>query len=197
MAISYPLSFPNNNSIRSIDLTTRNAIAVSRSPFTYAEQIHSYSGQQWEAVVTLKPMVRSDAEAWLSFLVSLRGQYGTFLLGDPGGYSLQSSAAPSSATITGSAGSGSLSVTMTGTITAGDYIQIGSSSSATLHKVLETKVNSGTLEVWPFLRVNHNSATSLVLTNPRGRFRLASNETNWSLNELRHYGITFAAMEVI
>ena len=197
MAISYPLSFPNNNSICSIDLTTRNAIAVSRSPFTYAEQIHSYSGQQWEAVVTLKPMVRSDAEAWLSFLVSLRGQYGTFLLGDPGGYSLQSSAAPSSATITGSAGSGSLSVTMTGTITAGDYIQIGSSSSATLHKVLETKVNSGTLEVWPFLRVNHNSATSLVLTNPRGRFRLASNETNWSLNELRHYGITFAAMEVI
>ena len=197
MAISYPLSFPNNNSIRSIDLTTRNAIAVSRSPFTYAEQIHSYSGQQWEAVVTLKPMVRSDAEAWLSFLVSLRGQYGTFLLGDPGGYSLQSSAAPSSATITGSAGSGSLSVTMTGTMTAGDYIQIGSSSSATLHKVLETKVNSGTLEVWPFLRVNHNSATSLVLTNPRGRFRLASNETNWSLNELRHYGITFAAMEVI
>jgi hypothetical protein len=170
---------------------------VSRSPFTYAEQVHSYSGQQWEATVTLKPMVRSEAEAWLAFLVSLRGQYGTFLLGDPGGYSLQSAAAPSSATITGSAGSGSLTVAMTGTITAGDYIQIGVSSSATLHKVLETKENSGTLEVWPFLRVNYDSATSLVLTNPRGRFRLASNETNWSLNELRHYGITFAAMEVI
>ena len=197
MAISYPLSFPNSSSIRSIDLTTRNAIAVSRSPFTYAEQVHSYSGQQWEATVTLKPMVRQAAEAWLAFLVSLRGQYGTFLLGDPGGYSLQSAAAPSSATITGSAGSGSLTVAMTGTITAGDYIQIGGSSSATLHKVLETKENNGTLEVWPFLRVNHDSATSLVLTNPRGRFRLSSNETNWSLNELRHYGITFAAMEVI
>jgi hypothetical protein len=197
MAISYPLSFPNNSSIRSIDLTTRNAIAVSRSPFTYAEQIHSYSGQQWEATVTLKPMVRLEAEAWLAFLVSLRGQYGTFLLGDPGGYSLQSASSPSSATITGTAGSGSLTVSMTGTLVAGDYIQIGSAGSATLHKVLQNQANSGTLEVWPYLRTTYSSTTNLVLTNPRGRFRLASNETNWSLNGLRHYGISFAAMEVI
>ena len=81
MAISYPLSFPNNTSIRSIDLTTRNAIAVSRSPFTYAEQIHSYSGQQWEAVVTL--LWCAQTEAWLSFLLAFAGNTAP-LLGDHG-----------------------------------------------------------------------------------------------------------------
>lgn len=196
MAISYPLSMPNNTSIQSIELTARNTVAVSRSPFTYAEQVHAYGGQAWEAVVSLKPMTRSDAEQWLSFLVSLRGQYGTFLLGDPAGYSLQSSAAPSSATITGSSGSGSLTATMTGTLTAGDYVQIGSASSARLHKVLETLTDSGTLEVWPYLRTSYSSAESLVLSNPRGCFRLATNQTSWSYDQLRHYGVSFAAVEV-
>lgn len=196
MAISYPLTMPDTSSIQSIELLARNAVAVSRSPFTYAEQVHAYPGQQWEAVVSLKPMERAQAEAWLAFLVSLRGQYGTFLLGDPGGYSLQSSNKPSSATISGNAGSGSVTVTMSGTLTAGDYIQLGTASSATLHKVLKTKTNGGTLEIWPALRVAQGSE-NVTLTNPRGLFRLASNETSWSLNQLRHYGITFAAMEAI
>ena len=197
MAISFPLSMPDTSSIRSIELMARNAVAVSRSPFTYAEQVHAYPGQQWEAVVTLKPMERAQAEAWLAFLLSLRGQLNTFLLGDPGGYSAQSASKPSSATITGAARSHSIDVSMTGTLTAGDYIQIGSASGAKLHKVVKTQTNSGTLEIWPALRSTLTSATSLTLTNPRGLFRLASNETSWSINELRHYGISFAAMEVI
>jgi hypothetical protein len=36
-----------------------------------------------------------------------------------------------------------------------------------------------------------------VISSPVGTFRLASNEVSWSVNNLRHYGISFGAMEAI
>jgi hypothetical protein len=36
-----------------------------------------------------------------------------------------------------------------------------------------------------------------VLSNTVGVFRLSSNETSWSSNEIAKYGITFGAMEAI
>jgi hypothetical protein len=55
---------------------------IANSPFTFKGQAHAYAGQMWEADITLPTMKRSDAEQWVSWLISLRGQLGTFLLGD-------------------------------------------------------------------------------------------------------------------
>ena len=49
---------------------------------------------------------------------------------------------------------------MTGTLKAGDYIQIGAASDATLHKVLVDQDGDGTLEVWPKLRKDRTSVVS-------------------------------------
>ena len=106
MAISYPLSLPTNVGMASIELRARNTVAVSMSPFTYKQQTHSYDGQMWEADVTLPPMNRDDAESWVSFLMSLKGRAGTFLLYDPSAKSARGTA--TSATVTGSAGDDSL-----------------------------------------------------------------------------------------
>lgn len=194
MAISYPLTLPTVTGIRNVDFRAVNAVAYSASPFTFAGQAHAYPGQMWQAEITLPAMNRSAAETWISFLLSLRGQFGTFLLGDPRGCAPRGTA--TSATITGTAGSGSVSVTMSGTLLAGDYIQLGTGSTAALHKVLQDKTGSGTLEIWPALRVNRSGA-SATLTNAKGLFRLSSNEQGWSSNELAKYGITFAAREAI
>ena len=83
MAISYPLSTPTNIGIAQIELRAINAVAYGRSPFTFVGQAFAYSGQMWTADVSLPNMKRQDAEYWVTFLLSLRGQYGTFLLGDP------------------------------------------------------------------------------------------------------------------
>ena len=83
MAISYPLTMPTDTGIRSVELRAINAVAYSRSPFSFAGQAFAYSGQMWQADVTLPPMKRTDAEQWIAWLVSLRGAYGSFLLGDP------------------------------------------------------------------------------------------------------------------
>jgi len=194
MAISYPVSTPTDIGIADIQLSATNAVAVSKSPFTFATQVHAYSGEMWSASVTI-PTVRKDlAEPWVAFLLSLRGQYGTFLLGDPNRTSPQGTA--TSATITGSLGDRSVTVAMTGTLKAGDYLQLGSGSSAKLHKVLVDQSGSGTLEIWPALRDDYTTA-SATLTNAKGVFRLASNSTQWGIGSSSAYSIQFDAMEDI
>jgi len=194
MAISYPVSTPTSIGIANIELSASNAVAVSRSPFTFSQQVHTYPGQMWSATVSIPPVRKDLAEPWVAFLLSLRGQTGTFLLGDPNNTSPRGTA--TSATITGTANSASLTVTMTGTLLAGDYIQLGSGSDATLHKVLVDQNGNGTLEVWPAIRKDR-TAVSAVLTNAKGVFRLSSNNQSWSINDNSAYGIQFECMEVI
>ena len=195
MAISYPVSTPTDViGIAQIDLGATNAVAVSKSPFTFATQVHAYSGEMWSASVTI-PTVRKDlAEPWVAFLMSLRGQYGTFLLGDPNHPAPRGTA--TSASISGSLGARSVTVSMTGTLLAGDYIQLGSGANARLHKVLQDQSGSGTLEIWPALRSTYSSS-SATLTNAKGVFRLANNQTNWSIGANSAYAIQFEAMENI
>lgn len=193
MAINYPISTPTDIGIAQIELSATNAVAVSKSPFTFATQVHAYSGEMWSASVTI-PTVRKDlAEPWVAFLMSLRGQYGTFLLGDPNHPAPRGTA--TSASISGSLGDRTVTVTMTGTLLAGDYIQLGSGSSAKLHKVLVDQSGNGNLEIWPALRANYSGA--VTLTNPKGVFRLANNQTNWSIGANSAYAIQFEAMENI
>jgi hypothetical protein len=194
MAISYPLSLPTTIGIAQIELSAVNAVAISRSPFTFDSQVHAYSGEMWQADITIPPVHRDLAESWVSFLVSLRGQYGTFLLNDPNCVDPRGTA--TSATVSGSTGDRSVSVTMSGTLLAGDYIQLGTGSDATLHKVLQDQSGSGTLEIWPALRKDR-TAVSATLTSASGVFRLSSNQVSWSVNEVSTYGITFGAMEAI
>jgi hypothetical protein len=194
MAISYPVSTPTSIGIANIELSASNAVAVSRSPFTFSQQVHTYPGQMWSATVSIPPVRKDLAEPWVAFLLSLRGQTGTFLLGDPNNTSPRGTA--TAATITGTSGSSSLTVTMTGTLLAGDYIQLGSGSDATLHKVLVDRSGSGTLEVWPALRKDR-TAVSAVLTDCKGVFRLSSNNQSWSINDNSAYGIQFECMEVV
>lgn len=200
MAISYPVSIPTGIGIAQIELRAVNAVALSRSPFTFASQAHAYQGQMWQADVTIpKTNSIADAEEWVAFLLSLRGQFGTFLLGDPLRTTLRGTA--TSCTVTGSAGANTVSATVTDgeTLLRGDYIQLGSASTATLHKVLVDYTGTGAaadLEIWPALRVNRSSATA-TLSNAKGVFRLSSNEQAWSINESNAYGISFGAMEAI
>jgi len=199
MAISYPLSLPNQTSIRSINFTAVNAVAYSRSPFTFAGQAQTYAGQMWQADISLKPMRRADAEEWVAWLLSLRGQHGTFLLSDPVSNSIRGTA--TAATISGSAGDQTVTATVTSgdTLLAGDFIQLGTGSDATLHKVLADYTGTGSgadLEIWPALRKDRSSV-SVDLTSAAGLFRLASNETTYSVSQLAVYGISFGAMEAV
>ena len=194
MAITYPLATPTSIGIASIELRAVNAVAVSQSPFTYKQQVISHGGQKWEASVSIPSVHRDKAAQWKSMLVGLKGQVGTFLLGDPDYVTPQGTV--SSCTLSGSAGDETVTVVMTGTLKAGDYIQLGSGATAKLHQVLVDQNGSGSLEIWPALRATYSTAT-VIFNSPKGVFRLSTNLTSWSINNASTYGISFEAVEAL
>mgnify|MGYP003665013006 CR=1 FL=1 len=194
MAITYPLSTPTSIGIESIELRAVNVVSTSQSPFTFKQQVVSFPGQRWEASVSIPSVHRSLAAPWKSFLTALKGQAGTFLLSDPDYATAQGDV--SSCVLSGAINSSTATVVMTGTLKAGDYIQLGSGSASKLHQVLVDQTGDGNLEVWPDLRSAYTSA-AVVFNNAKGLFRLASNTTSWSINDVSVYGISFDAVEVI
>lgn len=206
MTISYPLSLPTHTGIRSVTIRTINSVSYSRSPFTFAGQAQAFPGQMWAADVSLPPMKREDAAVWVSWLASLRGQYGTFLMGDPLCATALGEAGGSPITRgTNTAGEtlniAGASTSQTGWLKAGDYIQIGSGSNASLHQVLED-VNTdasgnGVLSLWPHTRSDLVAGTGITVSNPVGRWRLDGNQSERSINEASIYGISFSAVEAI
>jgi hypothetical protein len=209
MAISYPLSTPTNIGIANIAFSAENAVAISQSPFTYQQQIVAHPGQRWSASISLPPMKRQDAEYWVAFLLSLKGQVGTFLLGDPNCVVPQGAAAttPGTPLVNGANQTGSvlnidgLPSALANYFLPGDYIQLGVTSSATLHKVLTATTSSGggaaALDIWPSIRTAPVDDSAVVLVGAKGRFRLKENITQWQINDISSYGITFDCVEAI
>jgi len=193
MALTFPLSHPTTG-VASVEFRTVNAVSTSQSPFTYKQQIVSHGGERWEASIELPPMRRDTANAWKAFLTALRGPTGTFLLGDPMACTPRGTV--SSLLVSGVAGNSSIAVEMTGTLLAGDYIQLGTGSAARLHQVLEDQSGNGAIEIWPTLRSNY-TLSEAIYTSPKGVFRLASNVSSWSINNASIYGISFEAVEAI
>jgi len=206
MSISYPITFPTHTNVRSVELRAVNAVAMSMSPFTYKQQVFAHQGQRWEADVTLPPMKRSDAEQWVAWLVSLKGLRGTFLMGDPVGCTPRGSAG-GTPRVNGSNQTGDTlnidgcTASQTSWIKAGDYIQIGLASAASLHKVLvDANSESSTeamLDIWPNINVAPADNDLVYTSNTYGVWRLANNESNWSINEIAIYGLTFGCTQAI
>jgi hypothetical protein len=209
MAITYPLTLPTHTGIASIELRAMNAVAYSRSPFTFAGQVHAYTGKSWQADVTLPSIRRDLAEEWIAWLISLKGQLGTFYLGDPNAVTPLGSARNSdTVTTNGSTAAGSNTIAITSAplsqtdyLKAGDYLQIGTGTSMQLFKVLADVDTDGsgqaTIDVWPDVRATISTGTSVYFESAKGVFRLASNESAFSINEASIYGISFGAIEAI
>lgn len=208
MAITYPLALPTHTGLASIELRAMNAVAYSRSPFTFAGQVHAYTGKAWQADISLPAMKRSDAEQWVAWLISLKGQLGTFYLGDPLATTPLGSARNSDGILVDGAVSSGDTIDIDGAPTsqtdylkAGDYLQIGTGTSRQLFKVLADVdtdgTGSATVDVWPNVRTTIADNASVTVESTQGIFRLASNEQAYSINEASIYGISFGAIEAI
>lgn len=209
MAITYPLSLPTSIGIAEIELRANNVVGISQSPFTFDQQIVQHQGQRWEASISL-PAVRKDlSEPWVAFLLSLKGPVGTFLLGDPNMATPQGYAGTNAGTplVNGAVSSGASEIDIDGVpasytyLKAGDYFQLGSGSTATLHKVLVDADSDGTgactIDFWPSVRRDIADGEAVVVSNAKGNFRLTSSVSAWSINNTSVYGISFDAVEAV
>lgn len=194
MALTYPLSPPPISRFADVQIMATDAIAGDRSPFSFEESFQDWGGQMWTADVRLPTLNSKCAAPWEAFLTGLRGRFGTFLLGDPARSAPRGTA--TAVTVTGTLGSATVTVAMSGTLLAGDMFQLGSGATARLYKVLEDQSGNGSLEIWPRLRIAVTSQL-MVLNNPVGVFRLASNDRGWATSNGRWRSISFSAQEAI
>jgi len=103
-----------------------------------------------------------------------------------------------SCTVNGASQTGeTLSVNMTGSLVAGDYIQVGTGLTSRLHKVLTTRTGSGTLDIWPRLRESPTTGSAVVYNSPVGLFRLKTNERSFSWRSPVLGSVQFSAVEAI
>lgn len=206
MAITYPLSLPNTTSFASARMTAKSVVGISKSPFTGSQQVQKHQGQWWEFEAGLAPMTRANAELWISFMISLNGQQGTFLLGDPLGSTVRG-VGTGTPLVKGASQTGNSLITdgwtasQTGILKAGDYFQLGTGSSSKLYKVLADANSDGsgdaTFDIWPSINTAVANDSALTIASAKGVFRLASNEMGFDLKQAQFYGIAFSAIGVV
>lgn len=208
MSVSYPLQLPSNNA-RSVRFRMMKLTSAHVSPYTFQEQIHEFPAERWAATIELPPIKgRANAEAWIAFLAALRGQAGTFEMGDPLGQSVMGTMAggPAQVYLQHEAQSKTLEIdgltpNSNGVLLAGDYIQFTLTGKKYIHKVLTDADTDGSgrveLDIWPVLRVQVANNTDIVTTACKGTFRLATPDQGWDADYLRIYGIEFEAMEAL
>jgi len=206
MTITYPLTPPASPAPRRFRLGPDSAVGIHQSPFTFAEQVQRHAGQRWALDIELPAMKRAAAEDYISFLVSLNGVEGTFLIGDPAGATPRG-IATGTPLVDGAAQTGAIlnskgwTISQTGILKAGDWIQLGSGSGARLHKILVDADSDGAglaaLDIWPQLRASPADNDPITVSNCVGHFRLADNRQRWDVDEAQFFGIDFSAQEVI
>jgi hypothetical protein len=202
MAISYPLSLPSAAGIRNVTIKAVSVTSETRSPFTGDEQIYVHQGQWWEFVVELPPMVRADAEEWISFLIKLNGKEGTFNMYDPDGLTARGVATGTPLVKGGSQTGNSLitdgwTVSTTGILKAGDYIQIGNYMYKVLNDANSDGSGDATLDIWPNLRSSPADNTAITVANCTTLVRLTSNVSEWTADSIARYGATFSCRETL
>ncbi len=163
MTISYPLALPTTKRPAGISFVARSVTAVAESPFTLEAQIHAFDGRRWEAAVTYPPLIRAEAEVLIAFLLALDGRKGTFTMGDPAATAPRGSFAGTP--VVDGGGQSGLTLALkdfdpsaTGVVALGDCLQLGSGSTARLHKAAGLSdfdadgVGLATIDIWPALR---------------------------------------------
>jgi hypothetical protein len=205
MTISYPLNFPTQ-CVRSITIRARSVVGMSASPFTGQQQVYKHPGQWWEAELTFPPMKRADAEEVAAFLLKLNGRFGTFLMGDP--VNTHPRGIGSGVPVVDGAGQTGNQLNtkgwtpgITGILKAGDWVQLGTGQTTRLHKVLDDvdsdSNGEATLTLFPDLRSSPLDNAILTITNPKGIWRLSTNDIDYNIQTGQFYGITLACMEAL
>ena len=205
MAISFPLTIPALPGWARVKFTANNNIGITRSPFTGQQQTYQWPKEGFLADFSLPPMALATAEDWVTWLTSLRGQLGTFYIGDDS-HTAPRGVATGTPVVHGAQTAMSTTLAtkgwthnVTGIYKAGDFIQVGTGVQQRIYKVLTDANSDGsgfaTFDIFPALREGVSDNQAITITNCMGTFRLQSNDRNWDVDNARIYGIDFSCEE--
>jgi hypothetical protein len=185
-----------------VEFTAMDTVAVSISPFTGQQQVQDWQASWMEASVSMPALIHAQAQEWIAFLMSLRGQAKVFQLGDP----LATAACGSrlgTPLVDGAGQTGYLLATKgwtassVGVLLPGDWIQIGYRIYRTLEIATADGAGKLVLSIWPQLRESPADGDVITLNNTKGLWRLASERRKWSVTGSRTYGMQFEIREAL
>ena len=181
MAINYPINLPAITGLRKIEFTSLSSVGLTRSPYTFAQQTQVFPGQLWIVEIELPRMTPEQSSEWESFILSLNGQQGTFVVGDPLKAEPRGTALGTPA-VNGVSQTGNALITdgwdpdEFGLLLPGDHIELPGNR---LHQVLNTvdsdSGGNATIDIWPNLRTSPTDDATIITVNPQGVFRLTDN----------------------
>lgn len=194
--------FPADVCITEVELTCRNAVGVSTSPYTLRRQSQVFPGQRWELRMEILPMDRDQAAALEGFLRSLRGSAGRFRMGDPYSSLPRGSIDGSPTVLSATAGEETLTTqgwtaSAAGVLAANDFIQIGDHLYSVIEDADADSSGEAELTLWPALRSSYALNTPIVVENARGVFALRNPTQVFSRSRLEKFGTEIEAVEVL
>lgn len=199
------IDVPTSACIASVIITHNYVNGISASPYTLTESTYNWPGTAWTIDVKMPPITnRAIAADWKAFGLDLQGRYNRFLLGDPLA-KVPLGVGTGTPVVDGPANTGKTmqtrgwTISTTGILKRGDYIQIGSGIAAKLHMVMvdanSDSSGEATLSIMPELKGSPADGTTIIVNNPRGLFRLS--DDSWTFSEAPGgiYTFSFTAVE--
>src|SRR2546430_7203627 len=157
MAVTYPIAMPAMPpGPAKLQLAQNFIVAKSDSPFTAQQQVYEHQGSWWTGKIDMPFLTRAQAAPWLAFFALLNGRSGTFLFGDPtvlgpigsaGGLPFVNSAGQTGKTLATSG--------LSGTLKAGDYIQLGGENRLLWSQAFDNAV-------WNYTNATRPTADTIV-----------------------------------
>ncbi|HEV1991383.1 MAG TPA: carbohydrate binding domain-containing protein [Candidatus Dormibacteraeota bacterium] len=157
MAIVYPIAMPAMPpGPKQITLAQNFQVGEYDSPFTGQGQIYEQQGSWWSAKVDLPFLTRAQAAPWIAFLAALNGRSGTFLFGDPTVLGPLGTAGGAPSVFPGGQTGKTLVIqSLTGTLKAGDYFQIGGENRLLYSQAFDNAA-------WQYVNVTRPTADTIV-----------------------------------
>lgn len=207
MAISFPLTPPSSPSFASFALRQINVVGKTTSQITLQRQTQVFIGQAWEVIASLPVMTRVEAAPWIAFFSSLEGIRGSVVIGDPlaatplgigTGTPLVDGASQTGQTLN----TKGWTVSQTGILKAGDYLQLGTGGGSQLHLVLTDANSDGAglaaFDLWPRLRSSPIDGATIFVNNTVGVFALDTNLFEWEeISPSLYAPIAFSLKEIV
>jgi hypothetical protein len=196
------ISVPLTPGARQMDWSRVNVVGAVTNPYTGKQQIQSWLAGWWEATVTMPPMQRVQAGAWIAFTSQAQGMNSCFYFGDGLGKNAAGTAQGPGVT----AGSSQVGYTLTtkgwtpnqfALFSPGDWIQIGYRLYQVLDQASSDSGGNSSFDIWPQIREVPPNGSAIITMGAQGLFRMKQNTLQYSESYDRTYRLSFQIREAI
>ncbi len=179
------MSYPTDPEFQSVNFRS-NSPVTSNTSISGKRTVRSLNAQRWEFSARYDRLTKAEFGPVYAFLISQGGQLGEFSV-TPTEISSARGTASGTCTITAgaSAGAGTVTVGLTGTLLKGDLIKF--SNHTKVYMVTEDRSGNGTLTFYPNLLTAVTTSHTVVYDDVPVQVRLVNDIQEFELNSNNQY----------